>query len=392
MPGALTATFVKNLTEADAFGGDTSRRSRVYGDGPGGYGLTLRVHRTTDGRITKRWIQRLRIDHRLTNVALGSYPVVTLREARDRAFANRRAVEFGTDPRTPPVPTFAEATEAKIAADSPQWRNPDKTAAVWRAAVHTYAANLLPMRVDKITTRDVSQAIEPIWLAKHNTASKLRRRLSQTFRWCMVQGYRLDDPAGDALLDGLPKNAGNGGHMRSLPPAELPAALDVIAVCDAHPTARLALTFLALTATRSQETCGARWDEIDGDTWTIPGDRTKTGRPFRVPLSPAALAVVDDAKAISTHPELVFPSPQRKVYANQLNRVCKRLGLNMSPHGFRSSFRVWAAETGEDYEVSEMVLSHRVGNSTVNAYQRSDLFKRRHEVMDRWSQYLIPSK
>jgi len=138
----------------------------------------------------------------------------------------------------------------------------------------------------------VLRVIGPLWTDRYDTAKKVRQRLSLAFRWAMAAGHRPDDPAGEALLAALPRNGVPRRHMAALPPAQVPAALAAIDNSAAYPTTKLAMRMLALTATRSGEVRRMCWDEIEGDTWTIPGERTKVGREFRVPLSPEALAVL----------------------------------------------------------------------------------------------------
>ena len=267
----LSATFVKQVN-----------RPGVYGDGRGGYGLTLRVRRMTNGRLSRVWVQRLRINGRATNLGLGSFPVVGLATARERALDNRRKIEQGIDPRITenPTPTVADALEAVIDGRSASWKNGGRSAEIWRNSVRNHADNLIHRPVDQIDTGDVLRIIGPLWSDRHDTAKKVRQRLSLAFRWAMAAGHRADDPAGEALLAALPRNGARRRHMAALPPAEVPAALAAIDASNAHPTTKLAMRMLALTATRSGEVRGMCWDEIEGDIWTIPGERTKVGREF----------------------------------------------------------------------------------------------------------------
>ena len=382
MSRPLTATFVKNV-----------KRPGAYGDGRGGYGLTLRVRRTASGRSSKVWVQRLRIDGRPTNVGLGAYPLVSLREARDAAFENSRAVTHGMDPRSPGTPTVDDALEAVIAAHSAGWKDGGRSAQIWRASIANHAGALLPRRVDKITTGDVMGCLLPIWATKHDTAKKVRQRLSVVFRWAIAEGHRFDDPAGEAVLAALPRHGREASRMAALPPAEVPAALDAIDASGAYPTTKLVLGFLAATATRSGEARGARWSEIDDDTWTIPGERTKTGRAFRVPLSPMALEALNAARAYADGSGLIFASAAgRQISAAALSKLCHELDLGMTPHGLRSSFRDWCAETGVARELAEACLAHVVANPVEAAYRRSDLLDQRRVVMAGWSNFVTRAR
>ena len=207
----------------------------------------------------------------------------------------------------------------------------------------------------------------------------------------MAAGHRPDDPAGEALLAALPRNGVPRRHMAALPPDQVPAALAAIDNSAAYPTTKLAMRMLALTATRSGEVRGMCWDEIEGDIWTIPGERTKVGREFRVPLSPEALAVLDEARRYSdgTPDSLVFPSARsRQITPDALSKLCHELDLGMTPHGLRSSFRDWCAESAVSRELAESCLAHVVKNTVEAAYRRSDLLEQRREVMNAWGRYI----
>ena len=157
---------------------------------------------------------------------------------------------------------------------------------------------------------------------------------------------------------------------------------------------KLAFEYLVVTATRSGEVRGARWDEIDLEsaTWTVPGDRTKTGKPHRVPLSDRALDVLADATAIVDESGLLFPSPSGRTLSDAtMSKLLKEHDIGAVPHGFRSSFRSWCADTGVAREVAEAALGHVVAG-VEGAYQRSDLLQTRREVMDRWANYLTPER
>ena len=335
----LAAAFVDKVTKP----GD-------YGDGRGGYGLILRVHTTANGRTSKRWVQRIRrTNGKVTHLSLGHYPMVGLRAAREVALDNAVTISQGIDPRAPGTPTVTEALERVIDIHRARWKNGSHSADEWRASFTNHLPDLLDLRVDKVTTAQVMNAIGPLWTAKHDTAKKVRQRLSLVFRWAVATGYRLDDPAGEALLAALPSSTNGRNHHKALPPDQVAGALAVIEDSQAWPTTKLVLRFLALTAVRSGEARGALWDEVDLDAgvWTIPGKRTKTGREFRVPLPTAALGVLTATREWSDPTGLVFPSATgRQLTPESLSKLCHELGLGMTPHGFRSSFRDWCAESG----------------------------------------------
>ena len=375
-PRTLTAAFVRAVNKPGR-----------YGDGRGGYGLSLLVRTTRNGRLSKTWSQRLYIGGKPAMVGLGSYPIVTLAEARAKCVENRRTVEHGRDLRSPEMPTVAVALEKAIATREQHWRNP-RTAKAWRSSVHNHAAAIIARRVDQVSTADVLAVLNPVWTTKPELGRKLRQRLAMAFRWAVAANHISTNPAGEALAGLLPRHAGTGGHFDSLPASEVPAALDTIDASAAFWSTKAAIRMLALTATRSSEVRGMRWDEIHGDVWTIPADRTKTAIPQRVPLSSAALAVLDQARIHSDDSGYVFPNRHgNQTTVEALSKLCRDQGLAMTPHGLRSSFRSWCAEQGITREVAEMSLGHTV-RGVEGAYQRSDLLDARAEVMEQWGQYL----
>ena len=246
-------------------------------------------------------------------------------------------------------------------------------------------------RVDSITTADVMSVLLPIWSTKRHTAQRVRRRIGAVMKWAVAQGHREDNPAGDVISAALPNNHVPATHQKALPHAEVGAAL-ARALLRGHPGTVLAFEFLVLTASHSGEVRGARWSEIDRGqaVWTIPGERMKAGRAHRVPLSPRALEVLDEATRRFDGDGLVFPSPTGKV-ANHFRMaiLVRELGIGAVPHGFRSSFRDWAAEcTDAPRKVCEIALAHVNTDRVEAAYRRSDLFDRRRELMDAWAAYI----
>ena len=385
-PKMLSAAFVKTITIPGR-----------YGDGRGGHGLSLLVRPTATGRISKTWSQRLRIAGKPCNIGLGSYPIVTLADARKAALENRQAVARGRDPRRGGVPTFAAAADAVIAIHAAGWRDGGRSKEHWHRSLGTYALPTLGGKpVDKITTADVLAVLVPIWSAKPETARRVRQRIGAVMRWAVAEGYREDNPAGDAIGAALPKNGGHQEHHRALPHAAVGAALARVQASQAWPTTKLALEFLTLTACRSGEVRGARWEEVDVETatWTVPAGRMKAGREHRVPLSSPALAILEAAREHADGSGLVFPSPRGRMLSdNTLSKLLRDLGIPAVPHGMRSSFRDWAAEcTDAPREVCELALAHVNSDRVEAAYRRSDLFERRRALMEDWAAYLhIPA-
>lgn len=380
----LSATFVK-----------TANKPGQYGEGRGGHGLSLRVRLRRNGSISKTWTQKLRINGKIVNLGLGVYPVVTLAEARETALANRRAVAQGRDPRRKPetVPSLAEAAEQVIAMHEPTWKHPAREARIWRSTFRDYVLPLLGEKsVSEITPADVLAVLTPIWQVKQETARRVRRRMRAVMRWCIAQGYRGDNPAGDVIGQALPRHKGPRRHYPALPYTNVAAALRTVKASKAYKVTHLCFEFLVLCAVRSGEARLARWEEIDFEaaTWTIPAERMKSGRPHRVPLSERALELLAEAREIDDGSSLVFPSANGRTLSDvTLSKLIKQLGIPAVPHGFRSSFRVWASEqTDAPRAVMEAALSHALGDATEQAYARSDLFEKRRTLMQAWANYI----
>ena len=367
-----------------------------YGDGG-----TLYLNVAPGG--TKSWVQRITIDGKQRDIGLGPWPVVTLAEARDLAIDNRRAVRRGVDPladkHRAKVPTFLEAAQRTFEANRARWRNA-KVAANWLQQLERHAfPKLGHRRVDAIDREAVLSVLTPIWTVKPEAARKVRQRISATLRWAEAHGFIDHNPAGEAINGALPAQPSVREHLRALPYHEVGAALATIDESAASVAAKLCLRFLVLTAARSGEARGATWSEIDMEAceWRIPGSRMKAGQDHRVPLSDAVLAVLDRARDLRDGSDLIFPSPRRpgqELSDMTLTKVLRTTGFaeRATVHGFRSSFRDWAAEkTSAPHAVMELALAHAVGSKVEQAYARSDLLARRRDLMQRWSDYLIDS-
>ena len=379
-PAPLTARFVETVSEAGR-----------YGDGRGGYGLTLNVHVMVDGRISRSWIQRIAIGGKVTHLGLGSYPIVTLAEARKAALANRRSVAKGNDPRAGGVPTFAAALDRVLAIQRDAWRDGAKSEAQWRASLRDYAGALMAKPVDTIASGDVLGVLTPIWNAKRETARRVRQRIGAVMKWAIAEGHRESNPV-DAIGAALPKNGVHRAHHKAVPYDRAGLALAKVRTSNAYIGTILAFQFLVLTAARSGEVRGARWDEIDFDAaiWTVPAARMKAGRDHRVPLSAAALGVLRDAREYAGDSALVFPSARGLVMSDMtMSKLVKELGIEGTPHGFRSSFRDWASErTNTAHAVMEAALAHTIKDKAEEAYARSDLLDKRRELMNAWAKFV----
>ena len=360
------------------------------------HGLYLRV----SPRGAKSWIQRLNIQGLRTDNAIGHYPSMGLAEARTAAFERWKIAKAGGDPRQANgkavlAPTFAEAAEAVIAMHEPTWRSP-KSGPQWRASLETYAyPSIGELPVSEITPGHVMAVLLPIWNNKRETARRVKQRISAICRWAVAQGYRTDDPAGIVVDAALPRNAVKRRPMPALPYEEVADCVaKVKASHRASVSSKLALEFLVLTAARSAEVRKATWDEIDMEsaTWTVPAERMKANREHRVPLSSRAVEVLAEAAELSDGTELVFPGirPGRPLSENTHAKLLRELGFDAVTHGFRSSFRDYAAEqTHTPHAVMEAALAHTIKNKAEAAYARSDLFEKRRALMEAWAEYLI---
>ena len=383
-PYRLSARFVASVKEPGR-----------YGDGRGSGGLSLLVKRTARGQLAKSWAQRIQVDGRPRNLGLGVWPHVSLAEARQKCALNLVARSRGelVTGRQRTVPTFEEAAKTVMAIHATGWKRGSSSEEDWRLTLRNYALPKLgPRPVSRISTADVMAVLLPIWNEKRVTARKVRQRIGAVMRWAVAQGYREDNPAGDAIGAALPKKGVRPQHLAALPYGKVAGAIAAVRGSGANLAVVLAFEFLVLTACRSGEVRGARWDEMDLEEreWRIPAKRMKTGRDHRVPLSPRALAVLREAKALGIRSGLVFPSATGRRHSRAaLSKMVQQLGIGAVPHGFRSSFRDWAAEcTDAPREVCELALAHVNTNSIEAAYRRSDLFERRRALMERWAAFL----
>ena len=286
-PKVLTAAFVRTISRAGR-----------YGDGRGGHGLSLLVKPTANGRWSKTWAQRIRIGGRSVSLGLGSYPSVSLALARERALANRQAVEEGRDPRCRHAVTFSDAMAAVIELHRPNWKPTADTERQWRSLLANHIdATIGPMPIAQVAAADVVAVLDRVW-DRPELARRTARRISATMRWAMGRGLRETDPTAAAVA-AMPKLRHRPSHQRALHHSDLTDALTIIRASQASAATKGAIELLALTATRPGEVRNATWGEFDLHVavWTIPASRYKTGIEFRVPLSERATEVLNEAEA-----------------------------------------------------------------------------------------------
>lgn len=390
----------RNIHRLSAAGVRSIKEPGWYGDGGG---LYLEV----DANGTKRWAMRLTVNGRRRDFGLGSINKVSLVQAREEAQRYRTLAYQGIDPsaerkarRVDTAPTFAEVAAKVHTQRLAIWSN-GKHVEQWIKTLQEYAyPQVGQKRISEIGTPEVLAVLSPIWTTKPETARRVRQRLRLVLDWARAAGYRSGDNPVDLIGDALPRHDKRAQHHAALPYKLVPDFITKLRAGNAEPISKLAFEFLVLTATRSKETRGAKWGEFDlaDALWTIPpeddtGRRMKTGREHVVPLSPRCIEILIEAKTLMPKSEIVFPDNAfgRRMSENRFLSVRSSLGYRpdeCTPHGFRSSFRDWAAEeTSFQSEVVEMALAHTIKNKVEAAYRRGNLLAKRRDLMDTWAKF-----
>jgi integrase len=344
-------------------------------------------------------------------MGLGSLAEKPFTAARDEAAMLRVLVKRGGDPlaekrnieakraaeQKPQAPTFDECAKQYIASHESGWKN-DKHITQWKSTLRDYAGPVIgKKRVDEITVEDVLKVLKPIWVTKPETASRLRGRIDKVLGWATAMKYRSGENPADwtgSLQHLLPTTASvqKVEHHKAVPYKDVPKLMAELRKNGS--TSARALMFTMLTASRTSEVLGATWEEFDFDAkvWTIPSERMKAGREHRVPLSDAATVLVQNQ-----------PRDARYVFHNEAGRMLSNMAMlqllrgvrddGVTVHGFRSSFRDWAAEqTDTPREVVEACLAHALGDAAELAYKRSDFLEKRRRLMQEWSAFGSPPK
>jgi integrase len=358
---------------------------------------------------SKSWVLRYTVAGKAREMGLGSFVIFSLAEARNRAIAERKKLADGVDPieakrgslleqrlAAAKVITFDKAAEGFIEANESGWRSA-KHGEQWRNTLATYASPVIgDLPVSTITTALVMKILQPIWSTKTETATRVRGRIEKVLDWAKVQGYRSgDNPAAwkGNLAEALPKpsKVADAGHHAALPWADMGQFMVTL---RAMPGAgSMAMQLIILTATRTSEVIEAKWSEFDLGTglWVIPKERMKGFREHRVPLSKQAQAVLAQVKWDNKTSEFVFPStkPDKAISNMTCLAVLKRMGRSdLTVHGFRSTFRDWAAEsTAYPRDVCEMALAHAIEDKSEAAYRRGDLLEKRTRLMSEWATF-----
>lgn len=365
-------------------------------------GLYLQV--TATG--SRSWVLRAVVGANRRDIGLGGFPTVTLAGAREAARAAREKIAAGIDPvlakreaknalmlAQAGAKTFEQCAADYLAAREAEWKN-SKHRAQWSSTLETYVHPV----IGKLPARDIElphvlNVLRPIWTTKTETASRVRGRIESILDWARVQGYRTaDNPARwrghlDKVLP-APTKVAKSGHHEALPIDQVGAFMRDLRAQPGF--AAKALEFAILTAARSGEVRGATWGEFDLEaaTWTVPADRMKAGREHRVALSRQAVELLRSIGP-SKAGDLVFRAPRGGAFSDMsMTAVMRRMKVDAVPHGFRSTFRDWAAErTAFAGEVAEMALAHAIGDKTEAAYRRGDLLQKRFQLAQAWADF-----
>lgn len=365
-------------------------------------GLALQV--TEAG--ARSWVLRLRVAGSQREMGLGSFPTITLADAREKARVHRTKIAAGQDPilirrqtasaavaERAAQQTFASVASQYVAQHEKGWKN-KKHGAQWTATLETYAAPIVGrLLIRDVTTAHVIRVLEPIWLTKTETATRVRSRMELVLDFAAARGLRegLNPARWRGNLDAAlpkPSKVAKVQHHAALDIREM---VDFMARLNTLPgNGARALEFAVFTAARSGEVRGAKWMEIDllNSLWTIPAARMKSGREHRVPLSRPAIRLLRELPTADKD-DLVFPSVDGQLSDMTLTAVLRRMKVDATVHGFRSTFRDWISEsTAHSTEVAEMALSHAVGDKVEAAYRRGDLFEKRVALMSEWGSFL----
>lgn len=359
------------------------------------HGLQLKVRPSG----TKSWVLRYQFEGKRHDLGLGSFPDVSLADARKKAMEYRVQINKGLDPlgqrqeETTAAVTFEDETRTFIERHRVGWS--DKHAAQWLNSMIEHVFPIIgTVPVAKADTPQVLKVLDPIWTTKPETARRVRNRMERVFDHAKAHGHRKgDNPARwkGHLQNLMANNQVPVEPLKSMDFSHLPHFMRVLEGEDSR--AARCLQFLILTACRTSEALGAKWSEIDfiNRVWTIPAERMKGGEEHQVPLSEEAIQVLKDT-GTRNRSELVFPSIRTTTMLQDkaMRRLLHKLGEDCTPHGFRSTFRTWAAEkTAFSHELCEISIAHVVGNATSRAYVRGNQLEKRRPLMARWSKYAM---
>jgi integrase len=378
--------------------------SGFYSDGDG---LYLKI--TASGN--KTWHFRFKLAKRAREMGLGSYPTVSLKEAREEAQEARKLLGKGVDPieqrkaerallQAPAAPSFEEMTEEYLKAHGREWKNA-KHRRQWKTTLENYAFPVIgKMPVDQIEQADVLKVLNPIWNTKTDTASRVRQRIESVLDAAIAKKHRkTSNPAlwrGNLkLLLPNPKKTVKVKHHPALDYVQMPDFM--VELQEIETVSAKALIFTILTASRTNEVLQARWPEVDMSLalWTIPASHMKTEEEHRVPLSKAAVEVLEPLYEVRERDDsLIFPGSKtgKPISNTAMWRTLKDIRPDLTVHGFRSTFRDWAGDTTSFHpDICEAALAHVITNKSRAAYERSDKLQKRQKLMEAWAGYCFGS-
>ena len=380
----LTDIVIKAITKPGRYTDDQTK------------GLHLWVKKT--GR--KYWNLRYTCAGKRKGFGLGTYPEVSLRQARIHAVEQRNLINKGGDPikikNATKATVLAQAKEKfqdfaldYIGTMRPKWRN-QKHGDQWVATITNYAFPVIgAMPLAEIDTQHVLNVLEPIWSIKTETAVRLRGRIERILSAAITR--KLRPAVNPALWKGhlenlLPTPRATDKHHEALPYGEVPAFMARLRETDG--ISALALEFTILNASRTGEVLKARRSEVQGNVWTIPGNRMKAERQHQVPLCQRSMDLILIAQSQDSESQFIFSRGGKPLSSMAMLMMVRRMQPGLTVHGFRSSFRDWVSEeTDHSPEVAEMALAHTIGNKVEQAYRRGNLLERRRHLMQDWESY-----
>ena len=367
---------------------------------PGRYADGNNLYLEVDKSGARRWTLRVTILGRRRDMGLGGISTVSLEEARELAYQYRKIARSGGDPilerqkNRGLQTTLIYCTKKVHEINLPTWKN-EKFAKQWLSSLeHHVFPTIGKLPISQVTSADILRVLTPIWNTKGDTAKKIKQRLRMIIKWARAQGYFQGDDPVELAEQALPKQLKSDDHHKSLEFEKLPEMISNLRKSKISLPTKLALEFTILSACRTSEVLNAKWEEIDLTKliWSIPSERMKGGKVHQVPLTDRMTVILNDCKKLKTNNDLLFPSEiNGEALSNNTMRLAlkKRLKIDATVHGMRSSFKDWASETTNfANEVSEMALAHTISNKTELAYRRRTLIEKRRHLMQKWSDYL----
>jgi len=366
---------------------------------------TKGLHLWVKPSMQKYWVFRYTVNGKRQGMGLGAYPDVGLREAREKAVEARSTVNKGISPieakkqasslqAALKVPNFRDFATDYIETMKSKWRN-EKHADQWVSTVKTYAFPVIgDLPLDAIDTTHILQILQPIWLTKSETASRLRGRIERILSASITRKYRISvNPAmwKGHLENLMPPPKSSDKHHEALPYEELPQFMATLREMDSM--SALALEFTILNAARTSEVTKGLRSEVRDSVWTIPGSRMKSGKMHQVPLCQRSLDILTIAQNQDLNSQYLFSRDGKHLSNMAMLMMVRRLRVGLTVHGFRSTFRDWISEkTDHSPEVAEMALAHTIGNKVERAYRRGNLMEPRRRLMNDWALFCLTGR